>query len=127
MEVVYERCCGLDVHKKSVVACLITPSPDGKPIKETRSFGTMTEDIVSLCEWLDEAGCTVVAMESTGVYWKPIYNIMEGLFELLLVNAQSIKAVPGRKTDIKDAEWIAELLQHGLLRESFIPPRDQRE
>jgi transposase len=127
MEVVYERCCGLDVHKKSVVACLITPSPDGKPIKETRSFGTMTEDIVSLCEWLDEAGCTVVAMESTGVYWKPIYNIMEGLFELLLVNAQSIKAVPGRKTDIKDAEWIADLLRHGLLKGSFVPDRERRE
>jgi len=127
MEVVYERCCGLDVHKKSVVACLITPSPDGKPIKETRSFGTMTEDIVSLCEWLDEAGCTVVAMESTGVYWKPIFNIMEGLFELLLVNAQSIKAVPGRKTDIKDAEWIADLLRHGLLKGSFVPDRERRE
>ena len=95
--------------------------------KEVRTFGTMREDIVSLCEWLEAAGCTHVAMESTGVYWKPICNIMEGLFELLLVNARSIKAVPGRKTDVKDCEWIADLLRHGLLKGSFVPSREQRE
>ncbi|HLE81010.1 MAG TPA: IS110 family transposase [Dehalococcoidia bacterium] len=127
MEVVYERCCGLDVHKKLVVGCLIIPGPGGKPVKELRTFGTMTEDILSLSEWLAEAGCTVVAMESTGVYWKPVYNMLEGLFDLLLVNAHSIKVVPGRKTDVKDAEWIADLLRHGLLKGSFIPDRERRE
>ena len=127
VQVVYERCCGLDVHKKSVVACLITPDPDGKPVREVRTFATMTEDIVALCEWLEDARCTHVAMESTGVYWKPVYNIMEGLFALLLVNARSVKAVPGRKTDVKDAEWIADLLRHGLLKGSFVPGRERRE
>src|SRR3990172_7191497 len=127
MEGVYERCCGLDVHKKLVVGCLIIPGPGGKPVKELRTFGTMTEDILSLSEWLAEAGCTVVAMESTGVYWKPVYNMLEGLFDLLLVNAHSIKVVPGRKTDVKDAEWIADLLRHGLLKGSFSPDRERRE
>ncbi len=127
VQVVYERCCGLDIHKKSVVACLITPGPDGNPVKETRTFGTMTDDIVSLSEWLDEASCTHVAMESTGAYWKPLYNILEPLYELLLVNAQSIKAVPGRKTDVRDAEWIADLLRHGLLKGSFVPEKERRE
>lgn len=135
MNVVYERCCGLDVHKKSVVACLITPdstsrthsTPNGSPNKEIRTFGTMTADLLALCDWLHSAGCTHVAMESTGIYWKPVYNLLEGQFEVLVVNAQHIKAVPGRKTDVRDAEWIAELLQHGLLRASFIPPSEQRE
>lgn len=106
MNVVYERCCGLDVHKKSVVACLITPpsGSGGNSTKETRTFGTMTADLLALADWLRSAGCTHVAMESTGIYWKPIYNLMEGQFELLVVNAQHIKAVPGRKTDVKDAE-----------------------
>jgi transposase len=102
----------LDIHKKVVVACLITPGAKGRPHKEIRSFGTMTADWLELADWLAAAGCTHVAMESTGVYWKPIYNILEGSFELLLVNARHIKAVPGRKTDVKDCEWIADLLRH---------------
>lgn len=127
MDVIYTRCCGLDIHKKSVVACLIIMEPGQKPLKETRTFRTMTADLLALTDWLQKAGCTHVAMESTGLYWRPIYNLLEGLFELLLVNAQHIKAVPGRKTDVKDAEWIAELLRHGLLRGSFVPSRPQRQ
>jgi len=101
MEVLYERCCGIDVHKKSVVACVLTPGVAGKPAKEVRTFGTMTADLVALLGWLEAAGCTHVAMESTGVYWKPLYNLLEGQVEVLVVNAQHIKAVPGRKTDVK--------------------------
>jgi transposase len=127
MDVVYERCCGLDVHKKTVVACLITPGSGGQAQKEIRTFGTMTDDLLRLGDWLAEAGCTHVALESTGVYWKPIWNLLEGQVELLLVNAQHIKAVPGRKTDVQDSEWIADLLRHGLLRASFVPDREQRE
>jgi transposase len=127
MEVVYGRCCGLDIHKKLVVACLITPGEDGTPQKEIRSFSTMTDDLLALGDWLAGAGCTHVAMESTGVYWKPIYNLLESRFALLLVNAQHIKAVPGRKTDVRDCEWIADLLRHGLLRASFVPDQPQRE
>ena len=127
MEVVYPRCCGLDIHKQLVVACLITPGDDGAPRKEVRTFGTMTDDLLVLADWLVDAGCTHVAMESTGVYWRPIYNLLEGSFTLLLVNAQHIKAVPGRKTDVRDCEWIADLLRHGLLRASFVPDRAQRE
>jgi transposase len=127
MDVVYARCCGLDVHKKTVVACLITPGAGGRAQKETRTFGTMTDDLLALGDWLAEAGCTHVAMESTGVSWKPIWNLLEGQVELLLVNAQHIKAVPGRKTDVQDSEWIADLLRHGLLRASFVPDREQRE
>jgi transposase len=127
MDVVYPRCCGLDVHKKLVVACLITPDAGGAPRKETRSFGTMADDLLALADWLAAAGCTHVAMESTGVYWKPIWNLLEGGFELLLVNARHVKAVPGRKTDVKDCEWLADLLRHGLLRASFVPDRPQRE
>lgn len=127
MEVVHERCCGLDIHAKTVVACRIAPGPDGLSIKETRTFGTMTEDLLRLRDWLVEARCPIVAMESTGVYWKPIYNLLEGTLELLAVNAQHIKQVPGRKTDVWNCEWIADLLRHGLLTASFIPDRDQRE
>jgi transposase len=127
VEVVYERCCGLDLHKQTVVACLIVPGPDTVPRKEIRTFGTMTDDLLQLADWLTAGGCTHVAMESTGVYWKPIYNLLEGSFELLLVNARHIKQVPGRKTDVRDCEWIADLLQHGLLRASFVPDRPQRE
>jgi transposase len=127
MEVVYERCCGLDVHKQSVVACRIAPGPDGGPHKQVRTFGTMTADILALGDWLASAAVTRVAMESTGVYWKPIWNLLEGSFTLLLANARHIKAVPGRKTDGRDCEWIADLLRHGLLRGSFVPDRDQRE
>ncbi len=127
MDVVHERCCGLDVHKRLVVACLLRPGPGEQPRKEIRSYGTMTEDLLALLDWLLEEGCTEVAMESTGVYWKPIYNLFEGSLRVLVVNAQHIKQVPGRKTDVKDAEWIATLLRHGLLRASFIPDRGQRE
>jgi transposase len=127
MQVLYTHCAGLDVHKKTVVACLITPDPQGGWQHEVRSFSTMTRDLLALSDWLLEAGCTHVAMESTGEYWKPVFNILEVHFTVLLVNAQHIKAVPGRKTDVKDAQWIAELLQHGLLRASFIPPVVQRE
>src|SRR2546430_1172003 len=127
MHVVYERCCGLDVHKKTVVACLLLPQAGGRTSKEVRTFGTMTDDLLALADWLREAGCTHAAMESTGVYWKPIWNLLEGQFTLLLVNAQHIKAVPGRKTDVRDSEWIAELLQHGLLRGSFVPERPQQQ
>jgi transposase len=127
LDVIYERCCGLDVHKRSVAACLIMPGTHGEPRKEIRTFGTMTEDLLELSDWLAAAGCTHVAMESTGVYWKPIYNLLEGAFTPLLVNARHIKSVPGRKTDVKDCEWIADLLRHGLLRGSFVPERPQRE
>src|SRR5262245_35660824 len=102
MEVLYPRCCGLDVHKKTVVACLLITEPNGKVQKEVRTFTTMTQDLLNLADWRSAAGCTHVAMESTGVYWKPIYNLLEGMFELLVVNAQHIKAVPGRKTDVRD-------------------------
>lgn len=122
MRTIYQRCCGLDVHKKTVVACIITPE-----VQETRSFATMTKDLLALADWLAEHQVTHVAMESTGIYWKPIYNLLEEDFTLLVVNAQHIKAVPGRKTDVKDAEWIADLLGHGLLRGSYIPDRPQRE
>ncbi|GFP30325.1 hypothetical protein HKBW3S44_00240 [Candidatus Hakubella thermalkaliphila] len=123
MEVLYKRCCGLDVHKRSITACLITPEG-----RKMRTFGTMTEDLLELADWLTKEGCTHVAMESTGVYWKPVSNLLEGLeMDLLVVNARHIKAVPGRKTDVADAEWIADLLRHGLLRGSFIPDKEQRE
>ncbi len=125
MQTVYERCAGLDVHKKSVVACLLF-SENGQLHKERQTFSTMTHDLERLRDWLTKYGCTHVAMESTGVFWKPIYNLLEGHMQVFVVNAQHIKAVPGRKTDVKDAEWIADLLQHGLLRPSFIPPAWQR-
>ena len=121
MERVYERCCGVDVHKKMVVACLITPDAQGQRCKEVKTFRTTTQDLLLLRDWLLGEGCTHVAMESTGVYWKPVYNLLEGGLELLVVNARHIKAVPGRKTDVRDAEWIADRLQHGLLTRSFIP------
>lgn len=129
MDVLYRCCCGLDVHKKSITACVLwAAEAKGKKRKEKRRFGTFTEDLLKLVEWLRECGVTHVAMESTGVYWKPVWNILEGQFtEVILVNAQHIKAVPGRKTDQNDSEWIAQLLQHGLLKASFIPPRPTRE
>jgi transposase len=127
MDVLYPRCCGLDVHKKTVVACCILSTKGRKPVKETRTFRTMTTDLLALADWLQEKGCSHVAMESTGVYWRPVYNLLEGQCELLVVNAQHIKAVPGRKTDVKDAAWLAELLRHGLLRGSFIPSKPQRQ
>jgi transposase len=128
MEVLYACCCGLDVHKKSVTACVLWAEAKGKVRKEKRRFSTFTQDLLKLADWLRECGVTHVAMESTGVYWKPVWNILDGQFEqVLLVNAQHIKAVPGRKTDQKDSEWIAELLQHGLLKGSFVPPQATRE
>ncbi len=127
MHVVYERCCGIDVHKKFVVVCLCILTAQGTILKEIRTFTTMTQDLLGMLEWLKQVGCSHAALESTGVYWKPIHNLLETELEVLLINAQHIKAIPGRKTDVKDAEWIADLLQHGLLRASFIPPRPQRE
>jgi len=127
MQVLHPCCAGLDVHKKSVTGCVIHTLDDGTDRRDIRTFGTATCDLLRLCDWLTQAGCTCVAMESTGVYWKPVYNILEGSFELLLANARHIKNVPGRKTDVKDAEWVAELLRHGLLRPSFVPARPQRE
>jgi transposase len=127
MYVVYAHCCGLDVHKKTITACLLIAEAGGKGQSEIRRFGTMTCDLLELADWLHGHHVTQVAMESTGVYWKPVWNILEGQFEVILVNAQHIKAVPGRKTDIKDCQWIAELLQHGLLRGSFIPPTPIRQ
>ena len=123
MEKVYERCCGIDVHKKVVVACLRT----GRK-KEVREYGTTTRELLNLTDWLLESECQMIAMESTASYWKPLYNVFEsnGL-PAMVVNASHMKAVPGRKTDVKDAEWIADLLQHGLLKSSFIPDKAQRE
>ncbi len=122
MYVVYARCCGLDVHKKLIPACVLLREESGPVRREIRRFGTMTRDLLELADWLQSQQVTHVAMESTGVYWKPVWNVIEGQFEVVLVNAQHIKAVPGRKTDTKDCQWIAELLQHGLLRGSFVPP-----
>jgi transposase len=127
MRIIYKRCCGLDVHKKVIVACLLLLEPDGELRQEIRKFGTMTQDLLELLDWLQQAGCTHVAMESTGVYWKPIYNILEGHLEVVVVNAQHLKGVPGRKTDVKDSEWLAECFQLGLLKASFIPPAPVRE
>jgi transposase len=122
MQVMDERCAGLDVHKKTVVACVVTPEG-----QEIRTFGTMTAELLTLADWLLISGCTHVAMERTGDDWKPVFNLLEGMFAVLLVNAQHVKAVPGRKTDVKDTAWLAELLPHGLLRASCIPPVAQRE
>ncbi len=127
MDVVYSRCAGLDIHNRTVVACVIVPGPKGKPHKTIRTFGTMTDELLALGDWLATEEVTHVAMESTGVYWHPIWNLLEERFVLVLVNAHHIKQVPGRKTDVGDCEWIADLLRHGLLRGSFVPNRAQRE
>jgi transposase len=127
MQVVHERCAGIDVHKKSITVCRIVPEAEQEWQREIRTFGTMTADLLEAADWLSEASVTHVAMESTGVYWKPVFNILESSFEVMVVNAKHIKHVPGRKTDVRDAEWIAELLQHGLLRASFIPEQAQRD
>ncbi len=127
MEVVYPRCAGLDVHRKTVVACALVPGPGGRPTKQIKTFETMADDLLVLGDWLVGLGVTHVAMESTGVYWKPVWNLLESRLTLLLVNAQHIKQVPGRKTDVGDAEWLADLLRHGLVRGSFVPDREQRE
>jgi transposase len=129
MKILYRCCCGIDVHKKLLVACLLVAATEHEPErKEIRQFGSTWQELLSLVQWLRDAGCTHIAMESTGVYWRPVFNALEESFEgVMIINAQHIKAVPGRKTDVKDAQWIAELLQHGLLRASFIPPRPQRD
>jgi Transposase len=127
MEILYPRCCGLDVHKKTIVACVLVTGPEGTVQQEVRTFATMTDELLALADWLAVKGVSHVAMESTGVYWKPVYNVLEGSFTLLLVNAQHIKAVPGRKTDVKDAEWLADPVRHGLIKPSFVPPPPVRE
>ena len=119
MEVIIPRCAGLDVHKRIVVVCVRRLGPDGQISQEVRTFGTLTADLLSLADWLVANGVTQVAMESTGVYWKPSSNLLETRSTVLVVNAQHIKQVPGRKTDVKDCRWIAQLLQHGPLRASF--------
>src|SRR5215467_10464248 len=126
MQVVYPRCCGLDIHKKSIVACVLLTDPDGTLHRFVRTVGTMTADLLALGDWLTFHGVTHVAMESTGVLWRPVFNVLEEGRTLLLVNAQHVKALPGRKTDVKDSEWLADLLRHGLLHPSFIPPRPIR-
>ena len=118
----YERCCGLDVHKKSITACVLVGGD-----RQIRTFETTRRGLLELADWLSQLGVAAVAMESTGVFWKPVYNLLEHEFELVVANARHIKAVPGRKTDVKDSEWIASLLRHGLLKPSFIPDRPQRE
>jgi transposase len=127
MDIVFERCAGIDVHKRTVVVCRLTRDTQGARLAETRTFGTTTDELLQLADWLAEGGCTHVGLESTGEFWKPVFNLLEGTCEVWLLNAAHIKAVPGRKTDVKDAQWIAELLAHGLVRPSFIPPRAQRE
>jgi len=127
MDILYSCCAGLDVHKNSVAACALWVDEHGECREDIRTFGTMTRDLLALSDWLAERNVTNAAMESTGVYWKPIFNILEGQFKVMLVNARHIKQVPGRKTDVKDSQWIAQLLQHGLLKASFIPDRPQRD
>jgi transposase len=127
VRVVHARCCGLDVHTKTVQACALIETPEGRVRREERTFSTVVAGLLGLLDWLLDLGCTAVAMESTGVYWKPIYNLLEGHLIVQVVNAQHIKQVPGRKTDVGDAAWIAGLLRHGLLRPSFIPTRQQRQ
>jgi transposase len=127
MDALHACCAGLDVHKKTVVACVRRVDPAGEVKRSIKTFATMTADLLDLADWLAVQGVGVVAMESTGSYWKPVFNLLEPRFEVVLVNAHHIKQVPGRKTDIRDSEWIAQLLQHGLLRPSFIPPRPTRE
>jgi len=126
MELLYRRCAGLDVHRKTVVACARIATGRGV-VREIRTFGTTTRELRELADWLAEHGCTHVAMESTGVYWKPVWHILEGRFELVLANARDVRNVPGRKSDVKDAEWLAELLAHGLIRASFVPPTPVQE
>jgi len=127
LTVLYSRCAGLDVHKKTVVACLLLTTASGHLTKEVRTFATTTAGLLVLREWLSSQGVTHVAMESTGIFWRPVFNLLEGHCEVILANAQHMKAVPGHKTDIKDSEWIADLLRHGLLAASFIPPKPIRD
>src|SRR6058998_699862 len=126
MEVVHERCAGLDVHQHTVVAS-VRIAVGGTVAQEVRTFDTTTQGLLALADWLAEHGCTHVAMEATGVYWKPVWHVLEDEFELVLANAAHIRNVPGRKTDVNDAMWIADLLAHGLIRSSFVPPRPIQE
>jgi transposase len=127
VDAIIEKCCGLDVHQATVVACLLTGEANQRAKREIRTFRTVTQELRQMSDWLRDAGCTHVAMESTGVYWKPVYAVLEGGFELVVGNAHHIKNVPGRKTDVKDSEWLASLMRHGLIRKSFVPPKPLRE
>jgi len=127
IQIVHPVCCGLDVHKKKISACLITVDNNGKEQYGIKEFGTFTDDLVKMKNWLLDNECPVLAMESTGVYWRPVHNILEGFMEVILVNARHIKNVPGRKTDISDSKWLAGLLRHGLLKGSYIPPKEIRQ
>ena len=127
MRIVHTTCAGIDVHKRDITVCLITRKTATQRVQEVRTYGTVTKDLLAMRDWLEDHNCQVVAIESTGVYWKPVFNLLEDSFQVLLVNPAHLKHVPGRKTDVKDSEWIAELLEHGLLRGSFIPPREIRD
>lgn len=127
MDAILERCAGLDVHQETVVACVMYGPLDRKPKQETKTFSTTTKGLLELHDWLHQYECTHIAMESTGVYWKPVWNVLEGSFTLVLANAKRIKNVPGRKTDVKDAAWIAQLLRCGLITPSFVPPENIRD
>jgi len=127
IQIVHPVCCGLDVHKKKISACLITLDKQGKEHYDIKEFGTFTNDLLEMKTWLTDNNCPVLAMESTGVYWRPVHNVIEGFMEVILVNARHIKNVPGRKTDISDCKWLAGLLRHGLLKGSFIPPKEIRQ
>jgi len=127
MEVIVPCCAGLDVHQATVVACVNRSGLHGRSQKDVRTFGTMHDDLIALRDWLKDAGCALVAMESTGVYWKPVYEALEDHFDLMVANARHIKNVPGRKTDVKDCEWISDLARHGLISRGFVPPREIRD
>jgi transposase len=127
MDAIVERCCGLDVHQAEVVACLLVGMPGQKVRRTVRRFRTVTQELFQLRDWLEAEGCTHVGMESTGIYWKPVYTILEDHFELIVGNAKRIQNVPGRKTDVKDSEWIADLIRHGLVAKSYVPPKPLRE
>ena len=126
MRVVHKRCAGLDVHQKSITAC-VRVATKRKVVRETRVFGTATSELLEMLDWLGQCGCTIVAMEATGVYWKPVWHVLEGHFELVLAQPAHVKNMPGRKSDISDALWIADLLAHGLIRASFVPPTPIQE
>ena len=127
MQVMHERCAAIDVHKRTAVTTVMLTQPDGSVEQYTRTFATMTADLLALDDWLRTHDVKVVAMESTGVYWHPIFNLLEEGRTIILVNAQHMKALPGRKTDVLDSQWLADLLRHGLLKASFIPPKPIRE
>jgi transposase len=128
MKIFYNCCCGMDVHRSFIKANLRKKGGKGEnDVDEVRKFGTMTRDLLALGDWLKEAGCTHIAIESSGVFWKPVFNVLDSDFEIILVNAHHYRAVPGHKTDARDCRWLGELLQHGLLKASFIPPQPIRE